>query len=136
MTRFLKATTIAVIAVLGIVVSSASMARGGHGHGRVGAFIGGAVIGGAIIGSSYYSRWYYPPYYYNYPPYYYPPVVAVPYTPPVYVENNAQPSAPAPAAAQPQQSWWYYCAQSRAYYPYVSQCAEAWQRVPAQPPNG
>ena len=142
MNKMLKSMLIAVIAVLGIAVSSASMAQhhrghgGGHGGGRVvGAFVGGAIIGSALIASTYYPR-YYAPYYYPtyYPPVYYPPVAAVTYSQPAYVENYAQP--PAPVAAQPQQSWWYYCAQSQAYYPYVNQCAGGWQRVSPQPPGG
>lgn len=65
-------------------------------------------------------------------PYVYPPpVVVVPQEPRVYVERD---EAPAAAPAQPQQ-WWYWCASSRGYYPYVSTCSEGWQRVAPQPPQ-
>lgn len=53
--------------------------------------------------------------------------------PAVYVEQPAQ-QQPAPAASQPQmQGYWYYCASSRAYYPYVKDCLAGWQRVAPQP---
>jgi hypothetical protein len=39
------------------------------------------------------------------------------------------PAAPAPAGN------WYYCDSAKAYYPYVSQCAEGWRTVPATPPQ-
>ena len=133
MNRSRKAVLLCVFVSLGLAGSGAALARGGHGghgghHGghHGGARIG-AVIGGAIVGAAIY-RAYAPSYYYA--PYY-APVYAAPYVPPVYVDHYAP-----LIAAQPQQSWWYYCAQSGAYYPYVQQCAGTWQRVPAQPPRG
>lgn len=69
--------------------------------------------------------WYYPPPAY-YP--YYPPAVIVP-APSAYVEE-------APSAVystHPVQSVYYYCAESKTYYPYVRACAGGWQQVPAQP---
>src|SRR3970040_2258070 len=64
--------------------------------------------------------WYYPPppLYYPYP---YPAVVAPPASPPVYVERE-------------QENWWYYCEQTRGYYPYVKECPAGWTRVPPAPP--
>ena len=48
--------------------------------------------------------------------------------PQVYVEQpQAQPSQPS--------GYWYYCADSRAYYPYVKECPSGWQRVAPQPQN-
>jgi hypothetical protein len=44
---------------------------------------------------------------------------------PVFIERSA-PAEPAP------QVWWYWCAESRAYYPYVQQCPGGWQRVAPQ----
>ena len=70
----------------------------------------------------------YPPAYYYPPPVYYaPPVVVAPAHQPVYIEQ-----------AQPQNSaegdnWWYYCPDSRTYYPYVRDCRSGWQRVPPRP---
>ena len=72
--------------------------------------------------------YYYPPYSYYYPPYYPSPVV-VQQQPTVYVEQ------PAPQVQQPASGYWYYCADSRAYYPYVKDCPAGWQRVAPQPGN-
>jgi hypothetical protein len=88
------------------------------------------------IGVGFPGFWpgYYPPYYPSYPSYpsyYYPPVVTAPAAPPVYVEQGTSQAAPAPAQAN--NNWWYYCAESQAYYPYVKQCAAGWQRVAPQP---
>jgi len=72
----------------------------------------------------------YPPaYYYPAPAYYYPPpVVAVPAAPPVYVEQGQQ-SAPQGGDS------WYYCAEAKAYYPYVKECPSPWQPVSPRPPG-
>lgn len=75
------------------------------------------VVGSPFVGFSpwwYASPWYYPPQ---------PLVVAPPPPPPVYVEQ-AQP------AGEPAEAYWYFCAESQAYYPSVSQCPAGWQRVP------
>jgi hypothetical protein len=95
--------------------------------------------GGALYyGSPYYrwnrpyGGWYAPPSLYYMPPpvFYSPPaVITVPSQPPVYIEQ----ARPAPAPPQAAQSFWYYCADSRAYYPYVAECPSGWQPVPAQP---
>ena len=79
--------------------------------------------------------WYgWPGYYYAPPHYYYPPAVApAPASPQTYVEQ-APPVQAAPAAPQP--GYWYYCADARAYYPYVKECPAGWQRVSPQPPPG
>ena len=45
------------------------------------------------------------------------------YTPP--------PVAAAPVYVQPD-GYWYYCPSARAYYPYVTNCLEAWVPVPAR----
>ncbi|HEX7642920.1 MAG TPA: hypothetical protein VF472_12000 [Burkholderiaceae bacterium] len=71
--------------------------------------------------------------YYNYPypstTYIYPVLPeVVEIAPPVAV-------APAPPATQQSQAYWYYCASAKAYYPYVRECPEAWQVVPAAPPG-
>jgi hypothetical protein len=73
----------------------------------------------------YPPAWYYPP-----PAYYYPPpVVAAPAAPPVYIERGDAQAGPAP------EHYWYYCPDSKTYYPYVRECRNAWQRVPARPPT-
>ena len=89
---------------------------------------GGRVHFGVVIGAPFYP-WYYPPYP-PYPPYpyYYPPVA--PAAPPTYIEQGAAQAAPA------QQGVWYYCAESKTYYPYVKECPGGWQRVTPQPAPG
>ena len=82
---------------------------------------------GVPIGWGYYQPY---PYYY-YPPYYAPTVI-VPAQPQTYIEQGAPQAAPAPQAPQ---GYWYYCADSRAYYPYVKDCPGGWQRVAPQPSN-
>ena len=61
--------------------------------------------------------WYYPPPYYS-PYYVYQPAPII-QEQPVYVERPAPP-----------ESYWYYCPSSKAYYPSVSSCGEAWIKVP------
>jgi len=83
------------------------------------------------IGPAYpfYPYAYWGPYYY--PPYYYPPaVVTAPASPPVYIEKGGN---AAQAPDQPQ-AYWYYCAASNAYYPYVKECPGGWQRQTPMPP--
>ena len=126
-----RAALIVAIAAFGLVASEAALAHGTPRHGggvRFGVYVGAPVYWGGYWG----PRYYYPPYYY--PPYYYPPtVVTVPVSPPTYVE---QAPVAAPAAPAPQPGYWYYCAESRAYYPHVNQCPGGWQRVSPQPSSG
>lgn len=97
----------ALFLVLGALLSASASAA----HTRFGFYFGVPL---------YAPAWYYPP-----PAYYYPPaVMAPPVAPSVYVEQ-AQPQAA--------DNSWYYCPDSKTYYPYVQQCASAWQRVPARP---
>jgi hypothetical protein len=118
--------------------SSASALAWRGGHARVGVYIGGPAY--------WYPPYYYPPYYYPqyYPPYYpayaYPPVVVAPSAPQTYIEQGGGPPAATqsqpPSQAQSSQSqtnWWHYCADTKAYYPYVKECPAGWQRVAPQP---
>ena len=81
---------------------------------------------------------YYPqgPAYANAPPTYYNTPTAGPgYSAmPSYYSAPQAASYYAPAPAQ-RQGEWYYCADSRSYYPYVRDCPGGWQRVPVQPPD-
>ena len=72
-------------------------------------------------------RPYYGPYYGPYYPYYSPPsVVVVPAAPPpVYIEQNPP--------AETANAYWYFCPDAQAYYPYVKECPEGWQKVLPQP---
>jgi len=47
---------------------------------------------------------------------------------PVYV---ASPAAP-PAYSAPAAAYWNYCGSAGQYYPYVNDCPEGWQLVPAR----
>jgi hypothetical protein len=70
------------------------------------------------------------PWYYA-PPYYYPPPGYAAAPPVTYVEReDAQQTAPAST------DFWYYCEQSKTYYPYVKSCPGGWQRVAPTPPPG
>lgn len=108
----------AVLALSAVLLSATASApalahhRGGHAH------------FGVFIGAPFYP-WYYPPYYY-------PPVVTVPAAPTTYIEQGSPQAAPAP---QPQ-GYWYYCDESKTYYPYVKECPGGWRRVTPQPPPG
>jgi hypothetical protein len=123
----LFAAGFAVLAMLS--VSSAAWSDGGrrghhhHSHGSSVRF--GFVFGGPLwYPGSLYS---YP---YSYPyPYAYPPTVIVPSEPRVYIERDDR------VAQQNSPGYWYYCRESNTYYPYVKECAEPWERVPAQPRN-
>jgi hypothetical protein len=85
--------------------------------------------------------WYfYPSPVYPYPDPYVPPMVAA--QPPVVVQQQAPvvvapqvapapaPAPAAPAAPAPSQ-YWYYCEDTKTYYPYVNSCASPWKQVPA-----
>ena len=112
-------------AFLGLVMLAALAAAGS-------AAAGSRIVFGLHFGLPLYGHWpheyYYPPYpYYYYPPpvYYYPAPPSVVYAPPPTIE-----SAPPAAPVNPT---WFYCAESRGYYPYVRECPGGWQRVPAAP---
>lgn len=67
--------------------------------------------------------------YYSPAPYYdYAPLVPAPSAPPIYIEQGIASSAPDLPAG-----YWYYCAEARAYYPDVKECAGTWQPVAPQP---
>ena len=130
-----KAALLSVLVVFATIASDTALARGGrvhHGGARFGVGVGvGVAVGSLFWPGYYYSR----PYYYNsyYSPYYapyYSPMVVAPSQPQTYIEQGGA----APAADPAQQGYWYYCAESRTYYPYVKQCAGPWQRVAPQPP--
>ena len=115
MKRMKAALTLGAV-LLSATASAPALAHHGGGHVRF----------GVVIGAPFYPWWYYPPY----PYYYYPPVVTVPAAPTTYIEQAGPGSAPQP------QGYWYYCVESKTYYPYVKECAGSWQRVAPQPPPG
>lgn len=141
-----KAGLLLVVLLIGVLAAESVFAHGRRGRSSV-SF--GVFVGAPAFAYSWHARpfspFYYPPAYY-YPPVYAPPVVISPAPPPVYIEQSvpqqqmypqAAPQVPQQAAPQPapQTAWWYYCADTQAYYPYVRECPGGWQRVSPQPPS-
>ena len=110
----LRAILVLLLAIAGLGASAPALAWHHGGHVRFGVF----------VGAPFYPWWYYPPAYYP------PAVVAVPATPPTYIEQGT----PQPVPAQQTQGYWYYCTDSKTYYPYVKECPGGWQPVAPQPP--
>ncbi|MCL5022224.1 MAG: hypothetical protein M1497_02445 [Nitrospirae bacterium] len=103
---------------------------GGHGHSYFrGSFWFGPGWGSWWRGPGY--PYYYPYYYYpySYYPYYYgeSPVV-LQEQPPEYVQ---------PTPREEEEYYWYFCPDSKNYYPYVKKCPGGWLRVvpPQSPPD-
>ena len=125
---------------LSLVLFSGAMAdgHGGGWHGNGGWHGGHGWHGGGWRGGFY--GWYGPGWYpYGYPyyyPYAYPYDYPYAYPSPAY-PSPAYPSASVPVPSEPQQSYWYYCRDSKAYYPYVTSCPSGWVPVvPTPPPSG
>jgi hypothetical protein len=111
------------LAVAGVVASEPALAGGrGHGHRHSHVSIGVGFGFGYPYWGGPWGPWGYPY------PYYSAPTVVV-QQPVTYVEQNPQATS-APAADA---GWWYYCDQSKGYYPYVRECPTGWQRVPPTP---
>ena len=105
------ALSFAAATLLGTADEAFAGGRGrGHFHGGVHTRV---FVGATFVAAPFYYPYAYP--YYSPAPVYYAP-------PPVYMEPPA-----------PQENYWYYCAPSRAYYPYVQDCPGGWQRVAPQP---
>ena len=120
----LKTVALLVVILLGVGAVTPSVAHGPRV--RFGVSIGAPLYWPGYGYYGYGPNYYYPPSYYA-SPYYYPPAVAP--AQPAYVEQSNPQAAPSAESNS-----WYYCAESKAYYPYVKQCPSEWQRVPAQPP--
>ncbi len=117
----------AILAVL-ILASAALAAEPALAHGSRGRVQLGIQFGAPFYGPPFYHPFHpFGPYYH---PYYPPPVYVVPAPQPqVWIEReSAGPAVPVPG-------YWYYCPESRAYYPSVGACPGGWQRVPPQPPG-
>jgi hypothetical protein len=117
--------------LLGTVASDSALAGRGHsgrpGHfGHSGRFahpghISRPVRIGALFAVPLIAPWYTPPS--GYFPV--PPSVA----PQVHIEQE-----PAVPLSKPQANYWYYCAEAKAYYPYVDACPGGWQQVVPEAP--
>lgn len=126
------AVLVLVMVIAGAIAGGSAWARGGHrgGHyaGHYRGYHGRSGLGLYFkipsLWYNYYGLSFYTPYYYGYPYSAWPP-------------NYGQSYYPAPAAAPaPTPAYWYYCAESRSYYPYVRECPGGWQEVAPQPPLG
>jgi len=106
--------------LLACAASESALARGRGGHSAHRHSGGSRVAIGLILAA---------PMYRYFPAPIYAPVIA-PASPPVYIERGD--AQPGPSTGD----WWYYCADSKAYYPYVKECAREWQPVAAEPRTG
>jgi hypothetical protein len=147
MKRSWKLVPMLLLLVFGAVVSSPVMAQyrghggyshgGGHVRGHGGGVGLGLALGAALVGMAYYARpaYSYPAYAYPAPAYAYPgPAYAYPGPAAAPSATHIEQGVPQAAPAQPQADW-YYCADSKSYYPYVRECPAGWQRVPSTPPR-
>lgn len=156
-TRLITVLAAALAVALGSVAPTPAFADRGHGGGRGYSHVGsgyypahyrggyggyyrprvsvGVVFGPGLWGGYYpyygyggYGYGGYGPYYYPAYPYYPPAVMSVPAQPQTYIERGAAADAPGPA------SYWYFCRDANAYYPYVKQCPGGWEQVNPTPP--
>jgi len=86
--------------------------------------------------------WYPAQYYYPYPGPYGYPYPYYPYAPPYPASAPPYPASAPPPGSAPQASavaappqFWYYCDESKGYYPQVANCPTAWREVAATPPT-
>ncbi len=100
----------------------ASFSRGAHSGGAH--FRGGAHFGGFhrsrthigfFVGAPLFSSAYFPYYDYAYAPIYSAPLAIE------YIEKEPQARSP--------NDYWYFCPDSKTYYPYVHDCSGGWQAV-------
>lgn len=82
------------------------------------------VHGEIFIGPVWGPGWWGPPYY-SYP--YYPPA------PPVVIQQQPQEYIYQRTPQSEPQQYWYYCTESKAYYPYVKRCPGGWMKVVPTP---
>ena len=134
----LHASLVLMLILLGAVASDSALAGRGHSgfSGRSGQFgHSGSVArsghpahaphpnhSGAFLAAPLLVAPWYNPFYYPFPDYYYTP--PLPDSPTVYIEQGA---APPEQVQQPY--YWYYCPDSKTYYPYVDDCPGGWQEV-------
>ena len=128
--KLAKAAFASTLILLAFVASDSALARPGFHRGGVRFGLAVGIPIGFGFGLRVLRRLLPPPYYSPYYAPYYPPVATVPYAAPTYIEQGSPQAAPAT------QNYWYYCADSKSYYPYVNQCASGWQRVSPTPPPG
>jgi hypothetical protein len=119
-----------ILLVCAVLLSSVGSAWADRGHwrGNVGIYVGP----GAFWGAPYYRPYYPGPYYYPQPYYQPAPVIITqPAPPPVYIEQSNVITEQTQEVAST--NYWYYCRESKTYYPYVKECKGEWQKVLPQP---
>ena len=105
----MKSPTKLLLVALALMAACAS-AWAGHGHARIGVYLGPV-----------WGPWWGPPaYYYN-------------YSAPIVVERPVYVETPPVVQAAPAASYWYFCRSANAYYPYVKDCPSGWERVSPRP---
>jgi hypothetical protein len=128
-----------IIVLFSIIPAGSTWARGGHHHHRGWGSFGLGLGLGYGLGSYGHGgyRWGYPGYRFGYgygyggyySPYYaYPPVIAVPSTPPLYIQQGVEQR---PRTELPD-NYWYYCRKPEGYYPHVKKCPDGWMQVVPQ----
>lgn len=122
--KYLK--LIVALLVLMAAGTGSTLADRGHfqsqpGHFQTGQFHGhhGHFRSHVFVGFGFDPFWY--PWYYS------PPPVVVYSPPPVYVEQGQNSATSG--------NYWYYCAESGRYYPYVTECPGGWHAVMPTPPD-
>jgi hypothetical protein len=133
----MRAPSILLVVAALLAAGAGSAWAGGLVYGGVTIGVGGGPVpywGGGYYRRPYWGGVYFPgPYLYPGPvvdPYYVPqPVVVVPAQPQVYIEQGGAAVEPAPESSQ----YWYYCHETRNYYPYVKECPGGWQKIPPRP---
>ena len=113
--------TVALLFSIAVLFGAALAAEAGRhpgfrhrfGHHRF--LVGTTVFVGPVWG----PPWWWDPYWA------YPAPIVIQEAPPVYIQQS-QPAPPPPVA------YWYYCPDSKAYYPYAQQCPTAWLKVAPQ----
>lgn len=107
----MKIFIFATLAAAGLTLALSSPALAGHGHRHGGHFRGSIWIGP-----------YWNPYWYAPPPVVVrePIIVQQPSSEYEYVQRDSRPD---------DQTFWYYCSDANAYYPYVKKCPSRWMKV-------
>ncbi len=107
------------LAVAGLILMCSLPGYAGHG--------GHVHFSGSVwIGPGWgWDPWWGPAY-----PYYYYPDYA---TPPVLVQQPPEEYIQQPAQQSEEPSYWYYCQDSKGYYPYVKRCPSGWLKVAPSP---
>lgn len=112
----MKKTALVFLAAMTLLVANSvpALAHGHGGHFRVGVGIGVGPIWPA------YPYPYYAPYYYS------PAPAVVREVPQEYIQQE-------PQQAPEESNYWYYCPDSKGYYPYVKRCPGGWMKVVPSP---